>query len=39
MVCQTLEQVTHLSWRDQITTIAIFSRPTRRKQGQVTSRV
>ena len=39
MVCQTLEQVTHLGWRDQITTIAIFSRPKRRKQGQVTSRV
>ena len=39
MVCQTLEQVTHLGWRDQITTIAIFSRPKRRKQGQVTSQV
>ena len=39
MVCQTLEQVTHLSWLDQITTIAIFSRTIRQKQGQVTSRV
>ena len=37
MVCQTLEQVTHLSWRDQITTIVIFSRTIRQKQGQVTS--
>ena len=39
MVSQTLEQVTHLSWLDQITTIAIFSRTIRQKQGQVTSRV
>ena len=39
MVCQTLEQETHLSWRDQITTIVIFSRTIRQKQGQVTSRV
>ena len=36
MVSQTLEQVTHLSWRDQITTIVIFSRTIRQKQGQVT---
>ena len=39
MVCQTLEQVTPLSWLDQITTIAIFSRTIRQKEGQVTSRV